>query len=132
MENASFDLKLDQLPDHLPFGDSISKLIELIERIERNGENVTARQLMRASREFRNSADDATAALQGLVDSDLGEWVTSKPDSQGGQPTKAFRLAVSIADTGDGDRTPICDPASGGSVTVTSVTAPGADDWGEL
>ena len=105
---------------------------QIVELIQRNGGEITVRQLMRASREFRNSADDATAALQGLVDSGEGLWIASKPGSQGGQPTKAFRLAVSTADSGDGDITPGHDTASGGSVTVTAVTGPADDDWGVI
>ena len=103
---------------------------QLIELIERKGGEITARQLMQAARKFRNSADDATAALQELVDSDLGEWVTSKPGSKGGQPQKAFRLTVGTADSGDGDNTPAGRVANGGTVTVTTVAAPATNDWG--
>ncbi len=85
---------------------------------------------MRGSREFRNSADDATAALQGLVDSGEGSWFTPTPGPKGGQPQRAFLLIPNTADTGDGDSTLTGDPASGGSVTVTAVSAPADDDWG--
>jgi len=84
--------------------------------------------LMRASREFRNSADDATAALQGLADSGEGSWIMSNPSPKGGQPRKVFRLTMG----GDGDTTPAHNPTSVGSVTVTTVTDPENDDWEEV
>jgi hypothetical protein len=65
---------------------------ELVELIRRRGGTITARELQQASRRFPN-AEAATAALAGLVDAKLAEWVPGATvNGRGGRPTWFVRL----------------------------------------
>ena len=61
---------------------------ELIELIQRRGGGITARELAHASRQYRK-AGEAQAALQRLVDAELGNWDV-EPTS--GRPRTKFTL----------------------------------------
>jgi hypothetical protein len=75
---------------------------ELVELIQRRDDSITPRELMRASRRYRASAEDAEAALEQLVKAKI---VTREPFIAGGRTFVRYRL-VSSGDTGDGDTTP--------------------------
>jgi Protein of unknown function (DUF3987) len=65
---------------------------ELVELIRRHGGTITARRLQQVSRRFPN-AEAATAALAGLVDAKLAEWVPgANVNGQGGRPTWFVQL----------------------------------------
>jgi hypothetical protein len=96
---------------------------ELIEWIERQGGTVTVRDLTRGPRAFRGDADKARAALDDLAKAGFGTWDTPPPCETGGRPSARFVLTQG-GDGGDGDETPRHDNASGGYVTVASVTTP--------
>ena len=65
----------------------------LVELITRHGGRITPNELRRASRVFRNSTSDATAALQELVESGYGQWQEVQPGPKGGRPTRQFVLS---------------------------------------
>ena len=67
---------------------------ELVELVQVRGGRITCRELMRAKRRYRDSAEEARAALDDLVDAGLGHWVRKGPGPKGGQPTEAFVLEV--------------------------------------
>jgi hypothetical protein len=73
---------------------------ELVEWIRRKGGRVTARDLQRGPRQFRDP-EAAEGVLRELVRSKLGSWEPALPGTDGGRPTQVFRLA----DAGDGDTT---------------------------
>jgi hypothetical protein len=98
---------------------------ELVERIERLGGTIPARELKRHARRYR-TVDQADAALQDLVDRGFGYWIVCLPGEQGGRPTRAFVLR-SVA------KTPAKHEENGGfgnSNTNGDGTEP--DDWGEV
>lgn len=65
---------------------------ELIESIERNGGEMTVRELQTRKRSAYTKAEDAQDALDGLVHDRLGEWERIRPGPEGGRPLKRFRL----------------------------------------
>ena len=73
----------------------------LLELIEKKGGKITVRQLQRASRHYRESAEVAETALQELADINWGMWETVPAGPDGGKPTRCFVLA--------GDNTPTAD-----------------------
>ncbi len=64
---------------------------ELVELIRRKEGRVRARDLQRAGR-FQTS-EDATQALQDLVNHRLGRWEKSEPGPTGGRPSRVFVLS---------------------------------------
>jgi hypothetical protein len=70
----------------------------LLELIEKKGGKITVRQLQRASRHYRESAEVAESALQELADIEWGRWESVPAGPDGGKPTRRFVLA--------GDNTP--------------------------
>ncbi|HSV98706.1 MAG TPA: DUF3987 domain-containing protein [Sedimentisphaerales bacterium] len=62
---------------------------------------MTVRGLQRGPQRFRNSSEEAKAALQKLVDAGYGHWEHTQPEPQGGRPAEVFVLTA----IGDGDRT---------------------------
>jgi hypothetical protein len=98
----------------------------LIERIERKGGSVTARDLMRSSHQWP-TALKAEAALDDLVTAKYGRWVEQTPSSKGGRPTRVFVLAGN-ADT---DTTPLEARENGSCVNVDAVDKP-EKEWGEV
>ena len=70
----------------------------LLELIDKKGGRITVRQLQRASRHYRESAEIAESALQELADIEWGRWESVPAGPDGGKPTRRFVLA--------GDNTP--------------------------
>ena len=109
---------------------------ELVELMERKAGSITPRELMRSSSRF-TTAQEAIAALDDLVEQDMGRWEHPKPGRKGGQPSKRFVLH-SIADAIDD--TPDNNASDGGNVGVDDVNttenelSSEADDgeWGEI
>lgn len=64
---------------------------ELIEFIRRRGGEIAARDAVAGIRRLK-SASDAEALLNGLVKEGIGMWDDVPPGSQGGRPTRRFRL----------------------------------------
>lgn len=98
----------------------------LVERIQRKGRPVTARDLMRSSRKWE-TATEAEAALNDLVTAKFGQWVDQPPSEKGGRPTRVFKLAEAV----DVDTTGTEPDENGGSVNVNGVNT-ADDEWGEL
>jgi hypothetical protein len=78
---------------------------ELAEFIRCRGGAITVRELQRGPRRFRGDADEARAALDGLVKAGFGTWDRPAPGDGGGRPADVFRLRSDGGDTGDGDKT---------------------------
>lgn len=70
---------------------------ELIHWIESKGGEVTARDVSRGLKRFRDGTCDPDKELQALVDDGYGEWVNTSPSSTGGRPTRVFRLHSVVA-----------------------------------
>jgi hypothetical protein len=68
-------------------------LRQLIELIQRKGNRISARDLAKATRRFRNS-DEAEGALIELVEGNAGRWQNVPTTSQGGRATRVFELCV--------------------------------------
>ena len=64
----------------------------LVEWIEKHGGAVTVRDLTHGLWRLRQDAAGARAALDGLVESGLGQWVYRRPGTEGGQPAEWFEL----------------------------------------
>jgi Protein of unknown function (DUF3987) len=99
---------------------------QLLELIRSKGGAMTARQLMRSSRQY-SKADAAEAAMEQLVKSGLGHWEHHPTTEKGGRPTRTFV----IADTTDRDTTLSNPRENGGSVSVNDVDA-NENEWSEL
>jgi hypothetical protein len=102
---------------------------QLVEWIQRKGGTVTARDLQRGPRPYR-VGNAAETALQELAKAGYGTWQDSPTNTDGGRPTRAFRLG----DSGDGDETPF-NPRETGVVSpspVSPVSNDTVDDWGEV
>jgi hypothetical protein len=89
---------------------------DLLDLVRRLGGETTARDLMRASRRYRGSAEAAEAALDTLVKAGAGRWAEVGPGPDGGRPARVFQAA----DTGGGDTT----PAKPGNNEVVSPSPP--------
>lgn len=102
---------------------------QLVEWIRRKGGAVTGRELQRGPRQYRNG-NAAEAALQELVKAGLGTWQDSPTTTDGGRPTRVFRLG----DSGDGDETPFNARKTGvvSPSPVSPVENSTDDDWGEI
>ncbi len=74
---------------------------ELVRILNDHGGRVTVRELMRASRRYRASAEDAEKALRGLVGAGIADAREDKHGPRGGRPVFVFTLRGS----GDGDKT---------------------------
>lgn len=67
-------------------------LRELVEYIRKRGGTVTARDLKRGPRRFRDDEELAEAELNRLVGLKHGSWIDVPSGDHGGRPTRAFRL----------------------------------------
>ena len=65
----------------------------LLDLVRSKGGKITSRQLMRSSRQFRESASNAEEALQELVDINWGRWENVPAGPEGGKPTRRFVIA---------------------------------------
>lgn len=83
-------------------------------KVKLEGGRITARELQRTNQQRYKKAEDARAALDGLVKSGGGKWVKSQT---GGRPTDTFVLA----DGSDSDKSQC--PTNIPSVTVTCVSS---------
>ncbi len=99
------------------------QLRQLIELIERNGGEVTTRNLIRSSRMFLKTAD-AEAAIDKLVAAGFGRWEEASPNPKGGRPSKRFILTYKAADSVDVDDTHASAIENGGIVNVNTVGTP--------
>jgi len=73
----------------------------LIDLIKAKGVEVTVRNLMRGSRQFRSDSEQAEQALNRLARGGYGAWFHIEPSTAGGRPRVVFRLSSN----GDGDTT---------------------------
>ena len=69
----------------------------LVELIERKGRSITVRDLVAGDRRFRGGAELAEAALNGLVEAELGRWDDSPSGPRGGRPGHVFRLCQRVS-----------------------------------
>jgi hypothetical protein len=76
---------------------------ELVELMQCKSDCLTVRELMRSSRRYRASADEAEAALEELVKARLATRENAGSGSAGGCLTTRYRLVT--GDSGDGDTT---------------------------
>ncbi len=83
---------------------AVSSPSKLQEIIRRHGGRISVRDLMHATRQYRDSSERAHAALQQLVDGGFGTWVHSSP-RQGGRPSEVFELTLEVGNTGNGNET---------------------------
>jgi hypothetical protein len=88
---------------------------KLLEIIRKHDGRITVRQLMHASRLYRNSADIAKFALDELVQLGWGRWDNASVGEHGGRPSPVFILNTQTG----GNKTPDTESA-GGFVTVTA------------
>ena len=105
-------------------GDEIDdKRGELVDLIRRKGGNVSARELVQASRRFSRVAD-AEAALDDLERAGAGQWYYPPIGPKGGRPARRFALAERLH-----QRNPSPGRANGGSVDVDTqhTDTPGPD-----
>lgn len=72
---------------------------QLLRVIRDHDGRITVRELMRATRRYRDAAADAEAALDGLVKAGLGRWQQEDHAGGRGRPVAVFQLS----DAGDGD-----------------------------
>jgi hypothetical protein len=106
---------------------------KLVDWIEGRGGRVTAAAVQTGVRRYRKSGA-AKAALQRLVDAELGSWEEDAPTSSGGRPTRLFVLArVSRANVSE--TPPDCAPERGFADTdnddgpCVEADAPSNDRW---
>lgn len=85
-----------------PTAPSPSSLEEIIRR---HGGRISARDLMQASRKYRDSAEKTTATLNGLVNAGLGKWVSSNT-GRPGRSAKVFVLLQEGGNSGNGNTIP--------------------------
>jgi hypothetical protein len=88
----------------------------LLEWIQKKGGVVTARELARGPRAYRDNPDAAEAALKDLASAGLGTWEFVPSGEEGGRPTCQFRLKQATS----GDETPANTADSEGFGSVTS------------
>ena len=93
----------------------------LVKWIEQTGGSVTARDLTRGPRVYRNDPERAARVLNDLVATGIGRWSAESRHSKGGRPTDRFQLLARGGDTGDGDETVQNTEDSLGCVAVATV-----------
>jgi hypothetical protein len=95
----------------------------LMERVERLGGIITAYELKRHARQFRNT-EQAEAALQGLVNRGLGAWTPYSSTVRGGRPTRAFVLRSAAVNPAKHEKD--------GGFSNSSSDGKEQADWGEV
>lgn len=95
---------------------------QLADLIRARGGRITARDLMRGTRDYPNAAD-AESALSNLAEHGFGRWEYIDTTDHGGRPTRQFRLT----DGGAADTTPANPGENGGCVDNST-----RDEWGEV
>jgi hypothetical protein len=71
---------------------------QLYELVLKKDGRITPRELMRSSRQFGESSEEAEKALQGLVNLGWGVWENPPPGDSGGRPSKILVLKNSSDD----------------------------------
>jgi hypothetical protein len=104
----------------------------LVEWIDRKGGTVTARDLARGPREYRDDPERAAKALRDLVAAGVAEWVRDDHGPRGGRPATRVRLVSRRGDTGDGDETHANPGVPGGFVATVAKPTDAGDGWGKL
>ncbi len=84
--------------------DDQRKVRELVERIQRKGGKITAREMQRDSRQWP-TADSAERDLEELKGRGLGKWEVILPTGKGGRPARVFCLEDHDGDV-DGTSSP--------------------------
>jgi hypothetical protein len=104
-------------------GEADAERRRLVELIERKGGDVSARELMRASRRYPDVAK-AQMALQDLVDRGCGEW--RQPAQTGRGAPRARRLTLYRHSAGgvDADTNRVGSRVNGISVDVSTISTP--------
>jgi hypothetical protein len=102
----------------------------LVEWIESKGGTVTARDLTRGPREYRD-ADKAAKALADLVAQGCAVRIPDDHGPKGGRPADRVRLVSRGGDTGDGDETR-ANTGNGASCVAVANPASAGDGWGEV
>ena len=64
----------------------------LVELVQRYKGSITARELMRSSRDY-TTAESAEEVLEDLVKAGIGRWENVGPTERGGRPTRRFVLS---------------------------------------
>lgn len=96
---------------------------ELVELIQRKGGDISGRELVHASRKIK-TVEQAEAALQGLADAGLGDWIQPSQQGRGHPPARRLTLTDQQRPRVNVNSNPAHDPASGNSVDVDNVDAP--------
>lgn len=112
-----FAREAERVYAHLDGDDVDDKRGELVELIRRKGGNVSARELVQASRRFPRVAD-AEAALDDLEREGGGQWHRPPIGPKGGRPARRFVLAGHLQRLHLQNPSP--ERANGGSVDVDS------------
>jgi DNA polymerase I-like protein with 3'-5' exonuclease and polymerase domains len=95
----------------------------LVEFIRSRGGSITARQLQKSNSRKYPTSDQATSALDSLVDAGLGEWAKAVTTEKGGQPAKCFILHPT-PDTTDTTSPPSDDGEDGDPESAPNTTPP--------
>lgn len=92
----------------------------LVDWIQQRGGSVTVREVQQNHRRYA-TAQEARAALELLVEAEIGKWVPAPPGAKGGRPSEKFELVYSA----NVYETSTPDSANGGFVDVDGVASPG-------
>ena len=88
----------------------------LVDWIQRRGGSVTVREVQQNHRRYA-TAEEARAALELLVEAEIGKWVPPPPGPKGGRPSERFEVVYSA----NAYETSTPDSANGGFVDVDAV-----------
>jgi len=100
-----------------------ARVREKVEFIRSHGGGVTVRDIQRSGTKlFGETAEDIEAALEALVAKKLGVWESVAPGSQGGHPTRLFRLCETPQPDGTSENPEDFEVPSGNGNTSTHET----------
>jgi hypothetical protein len=71
------------------------EILELVARLERESKPTSVRELMRHSRLFQGTAEEAERELMRIAASGKGHWLNAGPGDTGGRPSSHFRIGPS-------------------------------------
>ena len=92
------DAETRRIYDLLGESDGTAETRRLVEWIERHGGVVTPQDVQQGNRQYK-TADEATAALNLLVQAKMGKWETIAPTEKGGRACTRFVLFKPAAST---------------------------------
>jgi hypothetical protein len=98
----------------------------LIEFIQARGGRISVRILRRSNDRKYPTSEHAEAALEGLVQANLGEWADVPPTAKGGRPTREFVLHPTPAKTAETSE-PDADETVGPPAETPANTSPGSE-----